>query len=132
MRHDANTKFYTRCERQLEFNCVYFGHVGHYHCPRGDFARQSPDVRATSVAIEGMERMRLRISEGAQEADVVIPLSGLYNAYNVVLAIAAARALGVPVAHSAAALRDFAPAFGRMERTMIDGRPAVLLLAKNP
>src|SRR5207248_1568947 len=129
--HGADAKFCPRCGSPFVFDGVYFGHVGHYHCPRGDFARPSPDVRATSVAIEGMERMRLRISDGAQEADVVIPLSGLYNTYNVVLAIAAARALGVPVARSAAALRDFTPASGRMERTMIDGRPAVLLLVQN-
>jgi lipid II isoglutaminyl synthase (glutamine-hydrolysing) len=56
----------------------------------------------------------------------------LYNVYNVVLALAAAKAIGVPLAKSAAALRDFTPAFGRMERTTIDGRAAVLLLAKNP
>src|SRR3989441_11578352 len=130
--HGADAKFCPRCGSPFVFDGVYFGHVGHYHCPRGDFARPSPDVRAASVAIEGMERMRLRISDGAQEAGLEVPLSGLYNAYNVVLAVAAARAMGVPIARSAAALRDFTPAFGRMERTMIDGRPAVLLLAKNP
>jgi UDP-N-acetylmuramyl tripeptide synthase len=65
-------------------------------------------------------------------ADVEVPLSGLYNAYNVVLALAAAKAVGVPLAKSAAALRDFTPAFGRMERTIVDQHPAVLLLAKNP
>ena len=48
------------------------------------------------------------------------------------VSLAAAKAMGVPLARSAAALRDFMPAFGRMERTVIDGRPAVLLLAKNP
>jgi UDP-N-acetylmuramyl tripeptide synthase len=48
------------------------------------------------------------------------------------MALAAATSLGVPLARSAAALRDFTPAFGRMERIVIDGRPAVLLLAKNP
>jgi UDP-N-acetylmuramyl tripeptide synthase len=48
------------------------------------------------------------------------------------MAMAAAKAMNVPLANSAAALRDFTPAFGRMERTVIDGRPAVLLLAKNP
>jgi UDP-N-acetylmuramyl tripeptide synthase len=111
---------------------VYFGHVGHYRCPRGDFTRPTPDVRATSVAIDGMEGMRLRVTDGQQEASVEVPLSGLYNAYNVVLALAAARALNVPLAKSAAALRDFTPAFGRMERTVVDQRPAVLLLAKNP
>ncbi len=33
---------------------------------------------------------------------------------------------------STAALRDFTPAFGRMERTIVGQHPAVLLLAKNP
>src|SRR5438128_2938897 len=79
-----------------------------------------------------MERIRLRVTDGSQEAGVEVPLSGLYNAYNIVMALAAAKAMGVPLARAAAAMRDFTPAFGRMERTMIDGRPAVLLLAKNP
>ena len=130
--HAADAKFCPRCGSAFVFEGVYFGHVGHYRCPRGDFARPLPDVKATSVSIEGMERMRLRVSDGVQEAGVEVPLSGLYNAYNVVMALAAAKAMGVPLLKSASALRDFTPAFGRMERTVVDGRPAVLLLAKNP
>jgi UDP-N-acetylmuramyl tripeptide synthase len=132
LRHGADAKFCPRCGRALLFDGVYFGHVGHYHCPTGDFARPPLDVTATTVAIEGMERMRLQVTDGRDRTDVDVPLSGLYNAYNVVLAMAAAKALGIPLAASAAALRDFTPAFGRMERTEIGGRPAVLLLAKNP
>ena len=130
--HGADAKFCPRCGSAFVFEGVYFGHVGHYRCPRGDFARPSPDVRATSVSIDGMERMRLRVTDGSQEASVEVPLSGLYNAYNIVMALAAAKAAGVPLAKGAAALRDFTPAFGRMERTVIEGRSAVLLLAKNP
>jgi UDP-N-acetylmuramyl tripeptide synthase len=130
--HGADAKFCPRCGRPFIFDGVYFGHVGHYRCPRGDFTRPVPDVRATSVAIDGMDGMRLKVTDGAQDVTVDVPLSGLYNAYNVVLAMAAAKTLKVPLARSAAALRDFAPAFGRMERTVIDGRPAFLLLAKNP
>jgi UDP-N-acetylmuramyl tripeptide synthase len=130
--HGADAKFCPRCGSPFIFDGVYFGHVGHYRCPRGDFTRPTPDVRATSVAIKGMDGMRLRVTDGAQDVDVEVPLSGLYNAYNVVLALAAAKALNVPLAKSAAALRDFTPAFGRMERTVVDERPAVLLLAKNP
>jgi len=130
--HGADAKFCPRCGSPFIFDGVYFGHVGHYRCPRGDFVRPAPDVRATSVSINGMDGMRLRVTDGPQTADVEVPLSGLYNAYNVVLALAAASALKVPLARSAAALRDFAPAFGRMERIVVDGRPAILLLAKNP
>lgn len=130
--HGADAKFCPRCGSPFIFDGVYFGHVGHYRCPRGDFARPTPDVRATSVSIDGMDRMHLRVTDGQQEADFEVPLSGLYNAYNIVMALAAAKALKVPLAKSAAALRDFTPAFGRMERTVIDDRPAILLLAKNP
>ena len=130
--HGADAKFCPRCGSAFIFDGVYFGHVGHYHCPTGDFDRPSLDVKATSVSIEGMERMRLTVSDQRDSAKVDVPLSGLYNAYNVVLALAAAKALGVPLKKSAAALTNFIPAFGRMERTVIDGHPAVLLLAKNP
>src|SRR5438445_4851529 len=130
--HGADAKFCPRCGSAFIFEGVYFGHVGRYRCPRGDFARPSPDIKATAISIEGMERMRLRVSDGAQTADVDVPLSGLYNAYNIIMALAAAKAMRVPLAKSAAALHDFTPAFGRMERTTIDGRAAVLLLAKNP
>src|SRR6202043_1330174 len=117
--HRADAKFRPRCGSAFVFEGVFFGHVGHYHCPRGDFARPSPDVRATSVVIDGMEALRLRVTAGGQDANVRAPLSGLAHAYNIVLAMAAAKALNVPLAKSAAALKDFAPAFGRMERTVV-------------
>jgi lipid II isoglutaminyl synthase (glutamine-hydrolysing) len=130
--HGADAKFCPRCGSPFIFDGVYFGHVGHYHCPRGDFSRPVPDVRATSVVIDGMDRMRLQVVDGTEVVSVEVPLSGLYNAYNIVLSMAAAKAMQVTLAESAAALRDFTPAFGRMERTVVDGRAAVLLLAKNP
>ncbi len=130
--HGADAKFCPRCGSPLVFEGVYFGHVGHYHCPTGDFARPPLNVRATSVSIEGMERMHLKVSDGRQDVEVDVPLSGLYNVYNVVMAMATATAMGIPIDRAAAALSTFSPAFGRMERTVIDDRAAVLLLAKNP
>ena len=45
--HGADAKFCPRCGSAFVFEGVYFGHVGHYHCPRGDFSRPTPQVRAT-------------------------------------------------------------------------------------
>jgi len=132
LKHGADARFCPRCGSALDFDGVYLGHVGHYRCPRGDFRRPRPTVRATSVALEGIEAMRLTLTDGTRSAQVRVPLSGLYNVYNVLLAVAAATAVGIPLPKAAAALTDFTPAFGRMERVVIDGRPAVLLLAKNP
>ena len=130
--HGADAKFCPRCGSALVFDGVYFGHVGHYHCPTGDFARPDVDVRGTALAIEGIERMRLELATGKETAQLQVPLSGLYNAYNVLVAVAAASTMGIPLSRSAAALHSFSPAFGRMERTIVGGRQAVLLLAKNP
>ena len=130
--HGADAKFCPRCGSAFIFEGVYFGHVGRYRCPRGDFARPAPEVWATSVRITGMEKMQLQVTDGSHNVPVEVPLSGLYNVYNVVMAMAGARAMGVPLEKSGAALRDFTPAFGRMEKTVIKGRDAFLLLAKNP
>ena len=130
--HGADAKFCPRCGSALVFDGVYFGHVGHYRCPTGDFARPSLDLRATSLTLQGMERMSLELASGKESARVEVPLSGLYNAYNVLMAVAAASSIGIPLRRSAAALQSFSPAFGRMERITVAGRQAVLLLAKNP
>jgi len=130
--HGADAKFCPRCGSAFIFEGVYFGHVGRYRCPRGDFLRPIPEVRATSVRIIGMERTELEVTDGAETVQVNVPLSGLYNAYNVVMAMAGARALGISLQQSGLALRTFTPAFGRMEKTTINGRDAILLLAKNP
>jgi UDP-N-acetylmuramyl tripeptide synthase len=130
--HGADAKFCPRCGSPFTFQGVYFGHVGLYRCPRGDFSRPTPDIAATSVQLEGMVGMKLRVREGSKDVEVSVPLSGLYNAYNVVMALAAARATGISLTAAAAAIRDFRPAFGRMERLDLRGRHVYLLLAKNP
>jgi UDP-N-acetylmuramyl tripeptide synthase len=128
--HAADAKFCPRCGTALEFSRVYLGHVGHYRCPRGDFARPTPALRGRRLQIEGMERLFLEL-EGVR-APATVPLTGIYNAYNVLAAVAAAQAFGIPPAQASAALADFQPAFGRQERLTIDGHPVYLLLAKNP
>ena len=130
--HGADAKFCPRCGRAFIFEGVYFGHVGRYRCPTGDFTRPTPQVRATSVRINGMESTRLEVTDGVERVTVQVPLSGLYNAYNVVLAMAGAKAIGISLTSSGTALSSFTPAFGRMEKTVVDGRDAILLLAKNP
>src|SRR5258708_32737178 len=69
---------------------------------------------------------------GLAREQIEVPLSGLYNTYNVLAATAAALSTGVPMATIQGALRDFRPAFGRLERVDVDGRILHLMLAKNP
>ncbi|HEV3231397.1 MAG TPA: MurT ligase domain-containing protein [Candidatus Dormibacteraeota bacterium] len=139
--HAADARFCPRCGEPFEFGRVYVGHLGEYRCPRGDFERPALDFTARDVRFQGLDGQRLTLAAGPGQGDarklvstldLDIPLSGLYNTYNVVAAAASALLLGVPPATVASAARGFQPAFGRLERIEAEGRTLRVLLAKNP
>ncbi|HEV1996565.1 MAG TPA: MurT ligase domain-containing protein [Candidatus Dormibacteraeota bacterium] len=131
--HAADARFCPRCGRPFDFARVYAGHLGHYRCPSGDMTRPDPQIRATEIRFNGLDSQRLRLSGlGFEDAAVEVPLSGLYNSYNIVAAAAAATMFGIEPSGVAPALRTFRPAFGRLERVDVEGRAVRLMLAKNP
>ncbi|MDP9325010.1 MAG: Mur ligase family protein, partial [Candidatus Dormibacteraeota bacterium] len=129
----ADARFCPGCGQPFDFQRVYVGHLGEYTCPTGDFKRPDLDLRADHVEFTGLERQALTVSGmGLNRAVLEVPLSGLYNAYNILAATGAALMAGVPDTAIAPALATFAPAFGRLERVAVEGRTVHLMLAKNP
>lgn len=80
----------------------------------------------------------IRLRDGVLDLDgrsvgLDLGLPGEWNEANAVLAIVAASKLGLDAADAAAALSDLTTVSGRYTTfTLADGRPARLLLAKNP
>ncbi len=131
--HAADSKFCSRCGQPFDFSRVYVGHMGHYRCPTGDFERPAPDLSATRVEFSGLASQAITVNGMGAIGEVLeVPLSGLYNTYNALAATAGALCAGTPMAGVRAALRNFHPAFGRLERVDVGGRILHLLLAKNP
>jgi UDP-N-acetylmuramyl tripeptide synthase len=132
MQHAADSKHCRNCGHPYEYEAIYLGHLGRYHCPSCGRTRPEPRIAATDVTLEGMDgsRFTLRTPEG--ELALRIPLPGLYNVYNAVAAAATALELGVPLAVVGEALEGFGGAFGRVETIPIDGRRLSILLIKNP
>jgi UDP-N-acetylmuramyl tripeptide synthase len=128
MQHAADSKHCRRCGHPYAYDAVYLGHLGHYRCPNCGAQRPRPDVVATDVRLNGIRSATFAL----QGTPVEIPLPGLYNVYNALAAAALCRALGVPQEDVVAGLRSVAPAFGRAETLQLRGRPASLLLVKNP
>jgi len=118
-----------RCGARLGYGRVVLAHVGDWSCASCGHARPPRDVAAVQVRLapEGSE---LRL-EGVTEW-VRLPLPGLYNAYNALAALAAARALGIPLGAAARALAAVRPAFGRLEAVAARKRRLRLVLVKNP
>jgi len=132
MAHAADAKHCRRCGSPYTFDAVYLGHLGHYRCDSCGQARPSPAVFATDVRLQGVRAARFRLHTPAGQAEVALALPGLYNVYNALAAAALCTALDVPLEQIVEGLRDTAAAFGRAETVTVAGRPAQILLIKNP
>ena len=137
--HAADAATCRRCGHDLVYEALYLSHLGDWRCPACGNARPLLDVRGRDVHLDGVESLRVTVEiagaalgETVRCLDVAVGVPGLYNAYNVVAAVAAAQALRVPDATAVRALGAFRAAFGRIERVAFRGRTLILALVKNP
>ncbi len=130
--HAADSTRCRRCDGPLDYSAVTIAHMGHWTCTRCGHARPTPDVRATSVTLDGMRGQRIVIESDGERVEAELPLAGLHNTYNATAAAATALSLGVPASVIGPALSGRAAAFGRGEVIAVGDRELVLLLAKNP
>jgi lipid II isoglutaminyl synthase (glutamine-hydrolysing) len=122
-----------RCKSPLKYTRVVLAHVGEWSCPSCGLARPRRDISATKVLLgaDGSEIV-LGGTVGGIFESVRVPIPGLYNAYNALAALGAARALDLGLAEAIRALANFRPAFGRLETIAHEGRTLRLVLVKNP
>lgn len=119
--HATDSIFCQFCGGRLAYTSYYFSHLGDWYCTV--CGEKRPDVTLSSWDS---------------------PLPGLYNTYNTLAAVLAARELGIPDDRITSALAGFTPAFGRQEEFEVvsassskAGIPKVtkkikLFLSKNP
>jgi lipid II isoglutaminyl synthase (glutamine-hydrolysing) len=133
MPHASDSKWCPACGTRLRYERVYLGHLGDWSCPGCGRRRPRLDVWADTLDPLGLDGTRFVLRTPLGDADVELPMPGLYNVYNALAAAAAACAVGgVDVARIGRGLERFDAAFGRFERLRVGDRDAVLLLAKNP
>jgi UDP-N-acetylmuramyl tripeptide synthase len=127
-----DTRTCPRCGGEFVYDARFYSHMGHYHCPQCGLRRPEPDIHAVQVQQDSFDRQRMQVLAGTSQQEVVIPLPGLYNIYNALAAITAARSLDVEWEPVISGIEQAKPAFGRGERVQVEGRTLRLLLAKNP
>ena len=118
---------------RLGYDAVFLGHLGHWRCPNCGNARPAPAVVARAVRTIGLEASEFTLETarrvGRRAAAGRRPLQRLQRAGR-------GRRSGRPTAYRrptvAEGLGRFSAAFGRGERIDLDGRPALVLLIKNP
>jgi UDP-N-acetylmuramyl tripeptide synthase len=131
--HAADARLCPRCGAELDYDLVFYGHIGHYTCTACEFARPVPDVAATTVELLGDSGTNLVVESPLGVVRACLRLPGLYNVYNAIAAIAVCSALGIARQSVARGLGTFTAAFGRLERVRVaEGRELFLALVKNP
>ncbi|HSX02299.1 MAG TPA: MurT ligase domain-containing protein [Candidatus Saccharimonadia bacterium] len=120
------------CGARLRFSRTFYGHLGHYRCPTGDFGRPQPSVAVTSVEQANLEGSSFTLAVNGKRQVLRLPLPGTYNLYNALAALSLAAGLGINAGVVARSLAETGAAFGRVERVELQGRHLYLLLIKNP
>ena len=82
------------CQEEVEYSQVFYGQLGHWHCPKCRHKRPKPDIAATKVKV-GTVSSQFNLVIDGREIDCVLPLPGLFNVYNALAAAAAAHWMGI-------------------------------------
>ncbi|MDR7523213.1 MAG: MurT ligase domain-containing protein [Armatimonadota bacterium] len=132
LEHAADARYCYRCGRLYEYTLVTLGHMGRYRCPQCGVGRPAPHVRASGIRLHGADGSSLVLAFDGARLGLTTVLPGLYNVYDVTAAAAGAMALEIDAQTILRGIEATAPAFGRGERVIQDGREMLFLLAKNP
>lgn len=130
--HAADAAICRRCGADLAYHALFVSHLGDWYCPSCGLARPTLDVAGHDIALHGVESLDMQIDLAGVGEPFEIGVPGLYNAYNLVAAVAASQAMSVPTEVTRGAMTAFRSAFGRIERVNYKGRHLTIALVKNP
>lgn len=117
------------CKRPLKYTKRFYSQLGLWSCTCRT-KRPRPDVSADVKVFKNYSMLNVRY-EG-KSIMYKLNLSGLYNAYNALGAIACAYMTQIDRKIIALALDNYKPVFGRAQREIVNGKEVKVYLIKNP
>ncbi len=130
--HAADASSCRVCGANLAYHAHYVSHLGDWYCPSCGRARPSLDIEGGAIELHGVESLSISVLANGVRRRFETGVPGLYNAYNVLAAVAVANQAAVPIDTIDGGLRAFRSAFGRIERVSYRGRSLTIALVKNP
>ena len=116
------------CNHVLKYKMNNYSSLGDYSCPNCDF--KTPYI---NYAIDEIIRLEADYSEFKIGEEVYkVNVGGLYNVYNALAALSAAKELGLSYGEIYNGLASQKNVFGRQENINIDGKNVTINLVKNP
>lgn len=118
------------CGKPLQYNKQFFAQEGHYYCAKCGFKRPEPNYKGYAKIYSDYSELKIRHNN--KDFEFKINLVGLYNAYNVLGAVACAMENGIDYQTIKKAVSTYKSIFGRAERRIINGHKTLIQLIKNP
>ena len=118
------------CGKPLQYNKQFFAQEGHYYCAKCGFKRPEPNYKGYVKIYSDYSELKIRHND--KDFEFKINLVGLYNAYNVLGAVACAMENGIDYQTIKKAVSTYKSIFGRAERRIINGHKTLIQLIKNP
>lgn len=118
------------CGKPLLYNKQFFAQEGHYYCAKCGFKRPEPNYKGYVKIYSDYSELKIRHNN--KDFEFKINLVGLYNAYNVLGAVACAMENGIDYQTIKKAVSTYKSIFGRAERRIINGHKTLIQLIKNP
>ncbi len=122
--------FNCACGEELKYTKQFFAQQGHYYCPKCGYKRKNCDYAADVKVYNDYSKITVKHNDIL--FNFTINLTGLYNAYNALAAIALGFETGLNQQEIQKALDTYHAIFGRTEKCTINGNPAIIQLIKNP
>lgn len=119
------------CGQELDYQNRYMSHLGVWSCPRCKKSRPKPQFFISGLKLDP-QKSRFSVHFPSEKFDTEIKISGLYNAYNALIAAAAAHIFGIGIPAISHTIRNLNAVFGRMEAVCIDDKKVIITLVKNP
>lgn len=130
--HAADAAVCRWCGADLVYSAWYLSHLGDWTCPACNHRRASLDYAGHHIDLDGVTSLSMEVDAGDTQETYQIGIPGLYNAYNMLAAIAVTQHSSVPPTIIKSALASFRSAFGRIERVTYRDRQLTIALVKNP
>lgn len=122
----SESKYCPICQKKLSYSAIHYGQLGLYQCSCG-FSRPQPNLSAQRVD-QGENGIRLTVDGKTYPTT----LKGMYNAYNVLLALCMCQTLGISAKELSKGLMYYHKVDGRMQEFFIENKTWKLNLVKNP
>ena len=121
--YSTEEAFTCPCGKPLKYEKKFYAQQGHYYCDCG-YKRPEPKYKADVILYKNHSVIKI------ENEEFEIPLVGLFNAYNAIAAIAAAKEIGIE--NISENIKTFKVAFGRSEIKSLMGKKTLIQLIKNP